>query len=43
MKHAGKMKDELVPWVRKYCYKFTNNDNLMVALKAVLGDDWDLL
>ena len=41
--YAGKTKDELVPWVRKYRDKFAYNERLMVALKAALGDNWDLL
>jgi hypothetical protein len=28
---------------RKYRDKFADKENLMMTLKAVLGDDWDLL
>jgi len=41
--YAGKTKEGLLPLIRKYRDKFAGKDNLMVALKAVLGDDWDLL
>ena len=41
--YAGKTKEDLLPLIRKYRDKFKNKENLMVALKVVLGDDWDLL
>jgi len=41
--YAGKTKEELLPLIRKYRDKFADQEDLMVELKAVLGDDWDLL
>ena len=41
--YAGKTKEELLPLLRKYRDKFAAKETLMAKLKAVLGDDWELL
>jgi len=41
--YAGKAKGEFLPLIRKYRDKFADKENLMVKLKVVLGEDWELL
>jgi len=41
--YVGKTKAELFSLVRAFHKVFVDDEKLMVALKATLGDDWELL